>query len=277
MTIAYADRVAGIERFVEIAPEATRGAVRGSARGAPLPFEQPFLDGSDDEVFPRFRYLQEARSWLFAISSPPRRGVPPAAMMVRGYLLGPVDEPLPLADGRPVVDLQPPDELADLLAGAEFLDEHDGRFVADGSGDWFQLHRVDADHALLVGWDAEDTETFFGAAVSYFSASEETDLLAGAPSGGPTSYGRDMPARSRPTPGSTRSTFCAGGMADSGPRRSVRPTLGSCTNSSNPTRTTESSAGGHAGGRDPPETDPCVDPGHVVVLRGTEHRGRSPI
>ena len=181
VTIAYVDRVAGIDRFVEITPGATRGVVRGSARGAPLPFEESFLDGSDDEVFPSFRYLQEARSWLFAISSPPRRGVPPAAMMVRGYLLGPVDEPLPLADGRPVVDLQPPDELADLLAGAEFLDEHDGRYVADGSGDWFQLHRVDADHALLVGWDAEDTETFFGAAVSYFSASEETDLLAGVP------------------------------------------------------------------------------------------------
>ena len=46
VTIAYADRVAGIDRFVEIAPEATRGAVRGSGRGEPLPFEQPFLEGS---------------------------------------------------------------------------------------------------------------------------------------------------------------------------------------------------------------------------------------
>jgi hypothetical protein len=182
VTLAYADRVAGIERFVEIGPEATRGTVRGSARGAPLPFEQPFLDGSDDEVFPRFEYLREARSWLFAISLPPRP-VPPAATVVRGYLLGPVGGPLPLADGRPVVELPPPDELADLLAGAELLDEHDelaGRYVA-GGGDWFQLHREGADHALLVGCDVEDTETFFGAAVPRFGADEETDLLAAVP------------------------------------------------------------------------------------------------
>ena len=180
-TLAYLDRVAGIERFVEISPQATHGTVRGSARGAPLPFEQPFLDGADDEVFPRFQYLREARSWLFAISSPPRRGVPPAAMVVRGYLLGPVDGPLPLAEGRPMVELQPPDELARLLANAEFLDARDGRYEADGSGDWFQLHRVDADRALLVGFDVEDTETFFGAAVSRFAADNETDLLAGVP------------------------------------------------------------------------------------------------
>ena len=176
VTLAYVDRVAGVERFVEIGPEATRGAVRGSARGEPLPFEQPFLDGSDDEVFPRFGYLREARSWLFAISLSPRP-VPPAATVVRGYLLGPADGPLPLADGRPVVELPAPDELAELLAGAELLDEHDGRYVA-GGGDWFQLHRVDAEHALLVGHDVEDTETFFGAAVSWFGAEDETDLLA---------------------------------------------------------------------------------------------------
>ncbi|MDU0291159.1 hypothetical protein [Saccharothrix longispora] len=56
-----------------------------------------------------------------------------------------------------------PDEPADLLAGAELLDEDDGRYVA-GGGDWFRLHRVDADRALLVGCDLEDTETFFAAA-----------------------------------------------------------------------------------------------------------------
>jgi hypothetical protein len=106
--------------------------------------------------------------------------VAPAATVVRGYVLGPVDGPLPLADGRPVVELPPPDELADLLAGAESLDERDGRHVG-GGGDWFQLHRVDADHALLVGCDVEDTETFFGAAVSHFAAEDETDLLAGVP------------------------------------------------------------------------------------------------
>jgi hypothetical protein len=179
-TVAYVDRVAGIERFVEIGPEATRGAVRGSARGAALPFEPPFLDGPDDEVFPRSEYLREARSWLFAISYPPLRAVPPAAMVVRGYYLGPVDGPLPLADGRPVVELPPPDELAGLLAGAELLDERDGRYVA-GGGDWFQLHRVDADHALLVGNDVEDTETFFAAAVTWSGVEDETDLLAGVP------------------------------------------------------------------------------------------------
>jgi hypothetical protein len=184
-TLAYVDRVAGTERFVEIGPEATRGTVRGSARGEPLPFEQPFLDGADDEVFPRLAYLREARSWLFAISLSPRP-VPPAARVVRGYLLGPVGEPLPLADGRPVVELAPPDELADQLAGAELLnerdehDEHDGRYVA-GGGDWFQLHRLDAEHALLVGCDVEDTETFFAAAVPRFGADDETDLLAGVP------------------------------------------------------------------------------------------------
>ena len=178
-TLSYVDRVAGIERFVELGPEATRRAVRGSARGAPLPFEQPFLDGADDEAFPRFEYLREARSWLFAVSLPPRP-VPPAATVVRGYLLGPVGGPLPLADGRPVVELPPPDELADLLAGADLLDEHDGRYVA-GGGDWFQLHRVDADRALLVGCDVEDTETFFGAAVARFGADDETDLLAAVP------------------------------------------------------------------------------------------------
>lgn len=178
-TLAYVDRVAGTDRFVEIGPEATRGAVRGSARGEPLPFEQPFLDGAGDEVFPRSEYLREARAWLFAISYP-ARPVPPAAMVVRGYYLGPVDGPLPLVDGRPEVELPPPDELAGLLAGAELLDERDGRYVA-GGGDWFQLHRADADHALLVGCDVEDTETFFGAAVPYFGASDETDLLAGVP------------------------------------------------------------------------------------------------
>ncbi|MGB3438652.1 MAG: hypothetical protein WBA97_07840 [Actinophytocola sp.] len=178
-TLAYLDRGAGIERFVEIGPEATRGAVRGSARGEPLPFEQPFLDGADDEVFPRFAYLREARSWLFGISLSPRP-VPPAARVVRGYLLGPVDGPLPLVDGRPVTELPPPDELAGLLAGAEPLDERDGRYVGPG-GDWFQLHRVDADHALLVGNDVEDTETFFAAAVTWSSAEDETDLLAAVP------------------------------------------------------------------------------------------------
>ena len=145
--------------------------MRQAARGEPLPFEQVFLDGYDDEVFPRFQYLREARAWLFGISSPPRRGVPPAAMMVRGYLLGPVDEPLPLAGGWTAREW-------------EWGDGESGRYVADGSGDWFQLRRIDAEHALLVGWDAEDTETFFGAAVAYFSASEETDLLAGAPEWG---------------------------------------------------------------------------------------------
>ncbi|MFC6093400.1 hypothetical protein [Saccharothrix lopnurensis] len=178
-TLAFVDRVAGVERFVEIGPGDTRGAVRGAARGEPLPFEQPFLDGPDDEVFPRFAYLKEARSWLFAVSIP-QRPVPPAAMVVRGYLLAPVDEPLPLVDGRPVVELPPPDELADLLAGAELLDERDGRYVA-GGGDWFRLHRVDADHALLVGFDAEDTETFFAASVPWFGANGETDLLAAVP------------------------------------------------------------------------------------------------
>jgi len=153
--------------------------VRGSGRGEPLPFEQPFLDGSDDEVFPRDEYLREARLWLFAISVP-QRPVAPAAMMVRGYVLGPVDGPLPLVDGRPEVDLPPPDELADLLAGAEMLDEHDGRHVGPG-GDWFQLHRADAEHALLVGNDIEDTETFFAAAVAWFGKDDETDLLAGVP------------------------------------------------------------------------------------------------
>jgi hypothetical protein len=179
-TLAYVDRGAGIDRFVEIGPEATCGAVRGSSRGEPLPFEQPFLDGSDDEVFPRSEYLEEARSWLFGISRSPR-AVPPAARVVRGYLLGPVDEPLPLADGRPVVELPHPDELAGLLAGAELMYEHEGRYIADGSGDWFQLHRVDADRALLVGFDVEDTETRFAAAVTWLAANDETDLLAGVP------------------------------------------------------------------------------------------------
>ena len=178
-TLSYTDRDAGIDRFVEIGPSPTRGDVRGSARGEPLPFEEPFLDGPDDEVFPRLPYLQEARSWLFGISRSPRP-VPPAARVVRGYYLGPVDGPLPLADGRPVTELPPPDELAGLLAGAEYLDEHDGRYVGAG-GDWFQLHRVDAEHALLVGRDVEDTETFFGAAVSTFIADYETDLLADVP------------------------------------------------------------------------------------------------
>jgi hypothetical protein len=178
-TLTYVDRDAGVDRFVEIGPGATLGAVRGSARGAPLPFEEPFLGGADDDVFPGSGYLAEARRWLFAVGYP-RGPVPPAAMVVRGYVLGPADGPLPLADGRPLVELPPPDELADLLAGADLLDEHDGRYVA-GGGDWFQLHRVDADHALLVGCDVEDTETYFAAAVAYFGADYETDLLAGVP------------------------------------------------------------------------------------------------
>jgi hypothetical protein len=101
-------------------------------------------------------------------------------MMVRGYVLGPAGGPLPLADGRPLVELPTPDELADQLAGAELLDERDGRYVA-GSGDWFQLHRVDADHALLVGNDIEDTETYFAAAVPFFGVEDETDILAAVP------------------------------------------------------------------------------------------------
>ena len=197
-TLAYVDQDAGIERFVEIGPDATRAAVLGSARGEPLPFEPSFLEGPGDEMFPRFLYLEEARSWLFGISRPPAvllpgekrvprvpvpgsLKVPPAARMVRGYFLKAIDEPPALADGRPLVELPPPDELADLLSGADLLDEHDGRHVVDGVGDWFQLHRVDAGRALLVGCDVEDTETRFGAAVSYFGAQDETDLLAGAP------------------------------------------------------------------------------------------------
>lgn len=178
-TLHHVDRTAGIERSVEIAPGATRGAVRESARGEPCPFELPFLAGSADEVFPRHEYLREARSWLFALGLPPRP-VPPAATVVRGYLLGPVDGPLPLADGRPVVDLPPPDELAGLLAGAELLDERDGRYVA-GGGDWFRLHRLAADRALLVSCDVEDTESYFAAAATVFGADEETDVLAGVP------------------------------------------------------------------------------------------------
>jgi hypothetical protein len=178
-TLAYVDRGAGVERFVEIGPGATRGIVRGAARGEPLPFEQQFLDGADDEVFPRSEYLEVARSWLFGISTSPRP-VPPAARVVRGYLLAPVGEPPPLADGRPVVELPAPDELAELLAGADMLDEHGGRYVS-GGGDWFQLHRVDAEHALLVGFDVDDTETRFAAAVHWLAANDETDLLAGVP------------------------------------------------------------------------------------------------
>lgn len=156
-----------------------RGAVRGAARGEPLPFESEFLDGPDDDVVPKAAYLQEARSWLFGIRRPPAP-VPPAGRMVRGYHLSPVDGLAPLSDGRPEVDLPPPDELADLLAAAELLDPADGRYVS-GGGDWFQLHRIDENHALLVVCDVEDTETYFGAAVSYFAAEEETDLLAGVP------------------------------------------------------------------------------------------------
>lgn len=178
-TLTYVDRVAGLERFVEIEPGATRGTVRGAASGVPLPFEEPFLAGADDEVFPRSEYLRAARMALFAVGYP-RGPVPPAAMVVRGYYLAPAGEPLPLADGRPVVTLPPPDELAGLLAGAESLEERDGRYAA-ASGDWFQLHRVDAEHALLVGNDVEDTETYFAAAVPYFSAAYETDVLADVP------------------------------------------------------------------------------------------------
>lgn len=178
-TLTYVDRGAGIERFVEIGPGATIGSVRGSARGEPLPFEQPFLDGADDAMFDRSAYLRAALMDLFAVGYP-RGPVPPAAMVVRGYYLGPVGEPLPLADGRPVVELPPPDELAGLLAGAEYLDERDGRYVSAG-GDWFQLHRVDADHALFVSNDIEDTETYFAAAVAYFGKEDETDVLAGVP------------------------------------------------------------------------------------------------
>ena len=179
LTLTYVDRDAGVERFVEIGPGATRGTVRGASRGEPLPFEEPFLDGPDDEEFPRAGYLRAARMALFAVGYP-RGPVPPAAMVVRGYYLAPAGEPLPLADGRPVVELLPPDELAGLLAGAELLDEQDGRYVG-GGGDWFQLHRVDAGHALLVGYDVEDTEAYFAAAVSYFSAAYETDVLAAVP------------------------------------------------------------------------------------------------
>ena len=66
------------------------------------------------------------------------------------------------------------------MDGAQLLDCGGGRYDT-GGGDWFQLHRIDDDHALLVGYDSEDHETFFGAAVSYFDEEEETDLLAGAP------------------------------------------------------------------------------------------------
>ena len=177
-TLTYVDRDAGVDRFVEIGPDATRGDVRGSARGEPLPFEEPFLDGADDEVFPRSAYLDKARMWLFAVGYP-RGPVPPAAMVVRGYVLGPADGPLPLADGRPLTELPHPDELAAQLADSE-LRERDGRYVA-GGGDWFQLHRVDAEHALFVGCDVEDTETYFAAAARYFGAAYETDLLAGVP------------------------------------------------------------------------------------------------
>lgn len=178
-TLSYVDRVAGVERFVEIGPDATRGTVRGSARGAPLPFEEPFLDGADDEAFPRAEYVKAARMALFAVGYP-RGPVPPAAMVVRGYYLAPDGEPLPLVDGRPEVELPHPDELAGLLAGAEFLEERDGRYAGPG-GDWFQLHRVDAERALLVGYDVEDTETYFAAAVIGSAADYETDVLADVP------------------------------------------------------------------------------------------------
>jgi hypothetical protein len=179
LTLSYVDRGAGVDRYVEIGPDATRGDVRRSARGEPLPFEEPFFDGADDEVFPRSEYLREARMALFAVGYP-RGPVPPAAMVVRGYYLAPAGEPLPLVDGRPVEELPHPDELAGLLAGAELRDEGNGRYSGYG-GDWFQLHRVDADHALLVGNDIEDTESYFAAAVAYFGAAYETDVLADVP------------------------------------------------------------------------------------------------
>ncbi|OLF09710.1 hypothetical protein BLA60_18140 [Actinophytocola xinjiangensis] len=178
-TLRHVDQVAGTRRFVEVAVGATRGAVLGSARGEPLEFESPFLDGPADAEFPRLEYLTQARRWLFGLSLPPRL-VPPAATVVRGYLLAPVGAALPLADGRPVVHLPPPDELAARLAGADMLDEHHGRYVT-GGGDWFQLHRLDADRALLVGCDVEDTETFFAAGMAMFGGDDETDLLAGVP------------------------------------------------------------------------------------------------
>ncbi|GAA3463478.1 hypothetical protein ACFFSW_00400 [Saccharothrix longispora] len=74
-TLAHVDRVAGSYGSPASIPM-PRGAVRRSARGAPLPFEQPFPDGSDDGVFPRFEYLREARSWLLAIA-PARCRRPP--------------------------------------------------------------------------------------------------------------------------------------------------------------------------------------------------------
>lgn len=177
--------------------------------------------------------------------------VPPAARMVRGYFLKPVDAPAALADGRPLVELPPPDELAGLLAGADLLVEHDGRYVADGSGDWFQLHRVDADRALLVGCDVEDTETFFGAAVAYFDAKEETDLLAGTPAWWADVVRSSHPGAFSPAPGSTRSTSCAGGTGGPGPRRSGRRTRCSCTASSNRARVPADLRGGRPGGRRP--------------------------
>ena len=101
--LSYVDRTAGIERLVELGPGATRAAVREAASGELLPFEEQFLDGPAEEEFPRVPYLIEARLWLFALGH--QRSAQPAARMIRGYQLGPVDGPPPLVDGRPEVEL----------------------------------------------------------------------------------------------------------------------------------------------------------------------------
>ncbi|MEU1485597.1 proteophosphoglycan 5 [Streptomyces sp. NPDC005752] len=50
----------------------------------------------------------------------------------------------------------------------------------DGHGSWADLHHLDEGHAVLLGQDRNDSETFYAEASDFFEE-PETDLLAGAP------------------------------------------------------------------------------------------------
>lgn len=50
----------------------------------------------------------------------------------------------------------------------------------DGGGNWACIRFLNKDKAVLIGYDHEYSETYFGEAAKYFQE-EETNLLAGAP------------------------------------------------------------------------------------------------
>lgn len=192
---------AGAFRAVDLPSAATREEVDARSVGELLPFEASLFEDGVGE-FPsqaparpgapprspsgfeppppsfHVAYTNFAVSWLFGftpeIGYRPGLNLQPFRRSVYRFRLLPVaaDPAMSVHDGRPLVSLPPPEELAALLGHRRFV---------TGGGDWMVVHLLDDGRALFVGCDLEDRGTAFGRAYLEDLAETETDLLAGAP------------------------------------------------------------------------------------------------